>query len=80
MGILALIFGVMALVVQTDTAPQTIVVVKVDFLVVMKQVIRVKKTRGAAAPHTQNTWESFLGSEEPSLKLLRSAKLQHMNF
>ena len=45
-----------------------------------KQVIQVKKTRGAAAPHTRITWASFLGSEEPSLKLLRSAKLQRTNF
>ena len=44
-----------------------------------KQVIQVKKTRGAAAPRTRITWASFLGSEEPSLKLLRSAKLQRMN-
>ena len=44
-----------------------------------KQVIRVKKTHGAAAPHTRITWASFLGSEEPLLKLLRSAKLQHTN-
>ena len=41
----------------------------------LEQVIRVKKTRGAAAPHTRITWASFLGSEEPSLKLLCSAKL-----
>ena len=39
-----------------------------------------KKTHGAAAPRTQITWASFLGSEEPSLKLLRSAKLQRTNF
>ena len=38
------------------------------------------KTRGAAAPRTRITWESFVSSEEPSLKLLRSAKLQCMNF
>ena len=44
-----------------------------------QQVIRVKKTRGAAAPRTRITWASFLGSEEPSLKLLRSAKLQRTN-
>ena len=44
-----------------------------------KQIIRVKKTRGAATPHTRNTWVSFLGSEEPSLKLLRSPKLQRTN-
>ena len=44
-----------------------------------KQVIRLKKTRGAAAPRTRITWAYFLGSEEPSLKLLRSAKLQRTN-
>ena len=33
------------------------------------------KTRGAAAPRTRITWRSFLGLEEPSLRLLRSAKL-----
>ena len=37
------------------------------------------KTRGAAAPRTRITWASFLGLEEPSLKLLRSAKLQRTN-
>ena len=37
------------------------------------------KTRGAAAPRTRITWASFLGLEEPSLKLSRSAKLQRMN-
>ena len=42
----------------------------------IKQVIRVKKTRGAAAPRTQITCTSFLGLEEPSLKLLRSSELQ----
>ena len=45
----------------------------------LKQVIRVKKTRGAAAPRTRITLASFLGSKEPSLKLLRSAKLQCTN-
>ena len=45
----------------------------------LKQVIRVKKTRGAADARTRITWASFLGSEEPSLKLLRSAKLQRTN-
>ena len=45
----------------------------------LKQVIRVQKTRGAAAPRTQITWVSLLGSEEPSLKLLRSGKLQRTN-
>ena len=44
-----------------------------------KQVIRIKKTSGAASPRTPITWASFLGSEEPSLKLLRSAKLQRTN-
>ena len=37
-----------------------------------KQVIRVQKLVGCR-PHTQNTLRSFLGSEEPSLKLLRLA-------
>ena len=37
------------------------------------------KTRGAAAPRTRITWASFLGLEEPSLKLLRSAELQRTN-
>ena len=37
------------------------------------------KTHGAAAPHARITWVSFLGSEEPSLKLLHSAKLQRTN-
>ena len=37
------------------------------------------ETRGAAAPRTRITWASFLGLEEPSLKLLRSAKLQRTN-
>ena len=36
------------------------------------------KTRGAA-PRTRMTWRSFLGSEEPLLKLLRSLKLQRTN-
>ena len=45
-----------------------------------KKIIRVKKTHGAAAPCTRITWASFLGSEKPSLKLLRSAKLQRTNF
>ena len=43
-----------------------------------KQVIRVKKTHGANAPCTQITWAS-LGSEEPSLKLLRLSDLQRTN-
>ena len=37
------------------------------------------KTRGAAAPRTRITWASFLYSEKPSLKLLRTAKLQRTN-
>ena len=37
------------------------------------------KTRGAAAPRTRITCAYFLGSEEPSLKLSRLAKLQHTN-
>ena len=37
------------------------------------------KTRGAAVPHTRITWASVLGLEEPSLKLLCSAKLQRTN-
>ena len=37
------------------------------------------KTRGAAARRTRITWVSLLGSEEHSLKLLRSGKLQRMN-
>ena len=37
------------------------------------------KTRGAAAPRTRITCAYFLGSEEPSLKLSRLAKLQRMN-
>ena len=41
-----------------------------------KQVIRVKKTCGAAAPHTRITWAAFLGFVEPSLKLLRSLGAQ----
>ena len=45
----------------------------------LKQVIRVKKTRGAAAPCTRITWASFLGSEEPSQKLSRSSELQRTN-
>ena len=44
-----------------------------------KQVIRVKKTRGAAAPALELLGASFLGLEEPLLKLLRSAKLQSTN-
>ena len=39
-----------------------------------------KETHGAAALRTRITWASFLGSEKPSLALLRSAKLQRTNF
>ena len=45
---------------------------------IQKQVIRVKKLVGLPPPALE-TWASFLGSEELSLKLLRSAKLQRMN-
>ena len=37
------------------------------------------KTRGAAAPRTRITCTSFLGLDEPSLKLLRSSELQRTN-
>ena len=37
------------------------------------------KSRGAAVSRTLITWVSFVGSEEPSLKLSRSAKLQRTN-
>ena len=37
------------------------------------------KTRGAVAPRTRITCTSFLGLEEPSLKLLRSSELQRTN-
>ena len=37
------------------------------------------KSHGAAAPRTRITWASFLYSEKPSLKLLRTAKLQRTN-
>ena len=37
------------------------------------------KTRGAAAARTRITCTSFLGLEEPSLKLLRSSELQRTN-
>ena len=37
------------------------------------------KTRVAAAPRTRITWAYFVGSEEPLLKLLRSAELQRTN-
>ena len=49
------------------------------FRSLQKQVIRVKKLVGLLPPHTQITWASFLGSEETSLKLLRSVKLQRTN-
>ena len=45
----------------------------------LKQVIRVKKTRGVAAPEFEILGRLFLGSEEPSLKLLRLVKLQRTN-
>ena len=41
--------------------------------------ITSSKTCEAAAPRTRITRASFVGSEEPSLKLLRSAKLQRTN-
>ena len=44
-----------------------------------KQVIRVNKTHGAATPRTRITCTSFLGFEEPSLKLLHSLELQRTN-
>ena len=47
--------------------------------ILKKQVIRVEKTRGAAAPRTRITCTSFLSLEEPSLKLLRLSELQCMN-
>ena len=50
-----------------------------DAVKALKQVIRVKKTRGAAALRTRITWASFLGSKEPSLELLRSAELWRTN-
>ena len=37
------------------------------------------KTRGAAAPRTRITWVSFVGLEEPSLKIIRSAELLRTN-
>ena len=40
-----------------------------------KQVIRVKKLVGLPSPRIRITWVPFLGSEEPSLKLLHLAKL-----
>ena len=50
---------------------------RLQFLVYIKQVIRVKQV--IRCPHTRFTWASFLVSKEPSLKLLRSAKLQRTN-
>ena len=44
----------------------------------LQQVIRVKKLVGLPPPHS-NYLASLLGSEEPSLKLLRSEKLQRTN-
>ena len=44
----------------------------------VEQVIRVKNSWGCR-PHTRITWASFLVSKEPSLKLLRPAKLQRTN-
>ena len=57
----------------------TITVQFVIAFTAIKQVIRVKKTRGAAAPRTRITWAYLLDSEEPSLKLLRSVKLRRTN-
>ena len=37
------------------------------------------KTHGAAALHTRITWMSFLGSEEPLLKILPSTEVHRMN-
>ena len=45
----------------------------------MKTSNSSSKTRGAAAPRTRITCAYFLGTEEPSLKLLRSVKLQRTN-
>ena len=45
---------------------------------VIQQVIPVKHSWGRH-PCTRITWASFLGSEEPSLKLLHLAKLQRTN-
>ena len=47
--------------------------------IIAPQVIQVKKTCGATAPRTRITWASFLGSEKPSLKFLRSVKLLRTN-
>ena len=38
-----------------------------------------KTSNSNSIPRTQITWASFLGSEEPSLKLLCSTKLQRTN-
>ena len=62
-------------VVCINQSPLAINVLSMVFL--EKQVIRVKKTRGAGC--TRITCTSFLGLEEPSLKLLRSSELQHTN-
>ena len=37
------------------------------------------KTRGAAAPRTRITWVSFVGSEEPLLKIIRLVELLRTN-
>ena len=44
-----------------------------------QQVIRVEKLVGLPPPRTRITWTSFLGSEEPLLKLLHSARVQRTN-
>ena len=44
-----------------------------------KQVIRVKKHMGLPPSHLDYLDVFLLGSEEPSLNLLRLAKLQHTN-
>ena len=50
-----------------------------DLIIVYETSNSSSKTRGAAAPRTRITWASFLGLEEPALKLSRSAKLQRTN-
>ena len=57
-------------------------VFELELLVMLKKLQTSNsssKTRGAAAPHTRITCTSFLGLEEPSLKLLRSSELQRTN-
>ena len=44
-----------------------------------EQVIRIKKLVGLPPPALELLGRLFLGSEEPSLRLLRSAKLQRTN-